>query len=150
MQDSRELFVADAQFPKSALTYYIESAKLALPVAPLPQFAACIQAIEWFRDYPNEDTREGMVEAYELLRLNERTYVTRPFTAVKEFFFGLRRILEDAVDGVENVSMSSTFAFTEAVYHATRALGVNADTDQRLENEYQNALWERLFHEQKS
>jgi hypothetical protein len=149
MQQSRELSVADAQFTKSALTYYIESAKHAIPAANLPEFVACIQAIARHRDIPSGDTHEGMIEQYELLRWNERLY-TRPFSAVKEFYFGLRRILEDAVDGVENVSMSSTFAFTEAVYHAARALGVSADNDQRLENEYQNALWERLFHEQNS
>jgi hypothetical protein len=136
---------SDRQFTYAALTYFIEAARRALPVAPLPQFAACIQAIEWFRDYPNEDTHEGMVEAYELLRFNERTYITHPFTAVKEFFFGLRRILEDAVDGVENVSMSSTFAFTEAVYHAARALKSDAEAAQRRENAWQNALFIEVF-----
>jgi hypothetical protein len=90
-----------------------------------------------------------MVEQYEKLRWNEHLY-TRPFSAVKEFYFGLRGILEDAVDGVENVWTSSTFAFTEAVYHAARALEIDAEAAQRRENEYQNGLSKRLLHEQES
>jgi hypothetical protein len=144
MQDSREPSVADAQFTKSALTYYIESAKHALPVAPLPQFAACIQAIARHRDDPSGETHEGMVEQYETLRWNERLY-NRPFSAMKEFYFGVRGILEDAIDGVENISMSSTFAFTEAVYHAARALKTDAEAAQRKESEWQNALFNEVF-----
>jgi hypothetical protein len=140
---------ADRQFTYAALTYFIEAARHALPVVPLPQFADCIKAIEWHRDYPSGDTHEGMVERYETLRWNERLY-NRPFSAVKEFYFGLRGILEDAIDGVENVSVSGTFAFTEAVYHAARALGIDAEAAQRRENEYQNGLWKRLLHEQES
>lgn len=135
---------AARQFTYALLTYYIESAKHALPVAPLPQFAACIQAIARHRDCPSGDTLEDMVDQYWTLRDNERLY-TRTFSAVKEFYFGLRRILEDAVDGVENVSMSSTFAFTEAVYYAARALKIDAEAAQRKENEWQDALVNEVF-----
>ncbi len=144
MQQSREVSDSDAQFTRSALTYYVESAKHALRVAPLPQFADCITAIERHRDYPSGDTHEGMVERYETLRWNERLY-NRPFSAVKEFYFGLRGILEDAIDGVENVSMSSTFAFTEAVYHAARALKIDAEAAQRKESDWQSALFNEVF-----
>jgi hypothetical protein len=145
MQQSREVSAADRQFTHAALTYFIEAARHALPAANLPQFADCITAIERHRDYPNEDTHEGMVEAYELLRLNERTYIARPFTAVKEFYFGLRGILEDAIDGIETLSSSRTFGFTEAVYHAARALKIDAEAAQRKENEWQNALFNEVF-----
>jgi hypothetical protein len=144
MQDSRELSAADAQFTRSALTYYVESAKHALPAANLPQFADCIKAIEWHRDYPSGDTNEGMVEQYELLRWNEHLY-TRPFSAVKEFCFGLRAILEDAIDGIETLSSSRTFGFTEAAYYAARELRIDAEAAQRKETEWQNALFNEVF-----
>jgi hypothetical protein len=135
---------ADRQFTYAALTYFIEAARHALPAANLPRFADCIQAISRHRDCPSGETHEGMVEQYESLRWNDRLY-NRPFSAVKEFYFGLRGILEDAIDGVENVSMSSTFAFTEAVYYAARALKIDAEAAQRTENEWQNALFNEVF-----
>ena len=144
MKESKESSAADRQFTYAALTYYIEAARHALAAAPLPQFADCIQAIARYRDDPSGETHEGMVEQYETLRWNERLYI-RPFSAVKEFYFGLRGILEDAIDGVENVSMSSTFAFTEAVYYAARALKIDAEAAQRKENEWQDALFNEVF-----
>ena len=144
MQQSREVSDSDAQFTRSALTYYVESAKHALPVAPLPQFVDCIKAIEWHRNYPSGETHEGMVEQYKKLRWNERLY-SRPFSAVKEFYFGLRGILEDAIDGVETLSSSRTFGFTEAVYHAARALKIDAEAAQRKENAWQDAFFREVF-----
>jgi hypothetical protein len=144
MQQSREVSVADRQFTRAALTYYIEAARHAFYAAPLPEFADCIQAIEWHRDHPSVETHEGMVEQYELLRWNERDY-TRPFSAVKEFYFALRGILEDAIDGVETLSSSRTFGFTEAIYYAARALKIDAEAAQRKENEWQDALFREVF-----
>jgi hypothetical protein len=92
MQESREVFAVDFQFTKSALNFYIESARHTLPVANLPQFHACITAIERHRDCPSAETHQGMVEQYETLRWNEHLY-TRAFTAVKEFYTGLASIL---------------------------------------------------------
>jgi hypothetical protein len=95
MEESREVSTPDRQFTKSALTFYIEAARHALPATNLPQFADCIQAIARHRDCSSGETQEGMVEQYWALRNNERLY-TRPLSAVKEFYFGLRGILEDA------------------------------------------------------
>ncbi len=144
MQQGREASAADRQFTYAALTYYIEAARHAFHAAPLPQFTACIQAIARHRDDPSGDTHEGMVEQYETLRWNERLY-NRPFSAVKEFYFGLRGILEDAIDGVETLSSSRTFGFTESVYYAARALKIDADAAQRKGNEWQNTLFNELF-----
>jgi hypothetical protein len=144
MQESREVSAADVQFTKSALTFYIEAARHALPVANLPQFHECIRAVERHRDYPSVETHQGMVEQYETLRWNEHFY-TRVFTAVKEFYTGLANILEKAVDGVETVSMSDVFAFQEAKWHAARAVGVDPCEAQRKEDEWQNALWLEIF-----
>jgi hypothetical protein len=119
MQVSREVSAADLQFTKSALTFYIEAARRALPVANLPQFHACIRAVERHRDYPSEDTYDLMVEQYWMLRGNEHLY-NRAFTAAKEFYHGLCFVLESAVDGIETVSMSDVFAFQEANCYAAR------------------------------
>jgi hypothetical protein len=89
MQESREVSAADFQFTKSALTFYIEAARHALPVANLPQFADCILAIERFRDFPNPDTHEGMVEQYWMLRGNEHLY-NRAFAAISPFVMSRR------------------------------------------------------------
>ncbi len=144
MQDSREVSAADLQFTKSVLTFYIEAAHHALPVAPLPQFTNCISAIERFRDYPSAETHEGMVEQYELLRLNEHLY-NRAFTAAKEFYSGLASVLEKAVDGFDSVSLSDVFAFSEGKWHAARAVGADPYEAQRKEDAFQNALWLEVF-----
>ena len=144
MQESRELSAADFHFTKSALTFYIEAARHALPAANLTQFANCISAIGRFRDFPSAETHEGMVEQYELLRWNERSY-NRAFTAAKEFYTGLASILEKAVDGFDSVNLSDVFAFQEAKWHAARAVGADPYEAQRSEDAFQNALWLDVF-----
>jgi hypothetical protein len=144
MQESREVSAADFQFTKSALTFYIEATRHALPVANRPQFHACIRAVELHRDYPSEDTYDLMVEQYRMLRGNEHLY-KRAFTAAKEFYYGLCFVLESAVDGVESVSMSDVFAFQKAKWYAARAVGVDPYKAQREEDAFQNVLWRELF-----
>jgi hypothetical protein len=144
MQESREVSAADFQFTQSALTFYIEAARHALHVANLPQFHACIRAVEWHRDYPSEDTYDLMVEQYWMLRGNEHLY-NRAFAAIKEFYHGLCFVLESAVDGVEGVSMSDVFAFQEAKWYAARAVGADPYDVQRAEDAWQNGLFQEVF-----
>lgn len=143
MQVSKQV-VADWKFTKSALTFYIEAARHALSAANLSQFHDCIHAVERFRDYPSAETHEGMVEQYELLRLNEHLY-NRAFTAAKEFYSGLASILEKAVDGFDSVSLSDVFAFSEGKWYAARAVGADPYEAQRKEDAFQNALWLEVF-----
>ena len=144
MKESREVSAADVQFTKSALTFYTEAARHALPVANLPQFHECIRAFERHRDYPSVETHQGMVEQYETLRWNEHLY-NRAFTAAKEFYRGLASILEKAVDGFDSVSLSDVFAFSEGKWYAARAVGADPYEAQRNEDAYQNALWLEVF-----
>jgi hypothetical protein len=64
---------------------------------------------------------------------------------VKEFYFGLRGILEDAIDGIDTISSSRTFAFTEAVYYAARSLKIDAEAAQRKEMSFRTRYSTKSF-----
>ena len=128
----------------AALEYYAESARHAFKVAPLPEFADVLTVLEEYRNEPNSENKGWLQETLDRLRSTRHTRRNYGYTAIGQYHAALVHIIENVLSGLDVVSMSDTFLFTEAVYCAARALGVEADAKQRLENEYQDGLWKRV------
>jgi hypothetical protein len=126
--------------------YYIRCAEHALKFAPLPEFKDAIAVIRWYDDSPDEEKHEMLVEIYDTLRSHNYLYDRdAEYTAIAQFYQGLLKILENAIDGLGEASSSDTFNFTEAVFCGVNIARGDGSLAQHNEIEYQHALWREIF-----
>jgi hypothetical protein len=132
-----------AALSSAALRYYVCSAQHALRYAPLPGFAAAIDALKIYNRAQSGDTYKRLVEVHETLDRNEGFYAGGNLhpSAVTYYYRGILRVLEAVVNGKDEFSTNDTFDFTEAAFFAALAVKANGAEVQHDEIQFQDGVW---------
>ena len=144
--------VEDLEFEHRARQFYLGCANHALPLAPLPEFKDALALLEFYDDAPNDENREELKKAYRAL-WSKRTRRDYGYTAVGEFYFGLRHILYCTLYKTDSVASYDGQRFTEAAYcagHSLRCSTVKSDIGYRAQQtayEWQSKSYKELFRD---
>jgi hypothetical protein len=132
----------DEAFRHAARQYLIRCARHAMPLAPLPEFEKHLQALELYDAQPTRKNRTALKIAYaDLVNLanSEKPYSR----VVKQVYWGLRAIIDTALNLKSEISNGPTFFFAEAKALAVRSVNVGdvflSMELQRRAREYESA-----------
>ena len=137
-KESRELHAQEHD--KSSRAFYVGCAEHALPHASLPEFQEALSVFKAYDASPTDENLRALKEAHE--NLKRATY---PYTAIDQYRLALVTVIHNVISGLHSVNLSDAVYFSEAVFCASRKLGVNASHCSWLEGEYQADLWNRCF-----
>jgi len=125
--------------------YYLSCASHVLKLAPLPEFRNAVLCLDAYDKQPTTQNEEKLKKVLRGLRKGDRTY---GYTAVGEFYWGLRLIIWRSIYRPFSVGNFYAQHFAEACWCAAYMTGDCKTAESALHAEYdwQWAMYSALFH----